>query len=67
MKTRMVARECAATARTQRRTIQRHHAPRLNRIYPHRHLARGRIDVGDPAENVFAVRQNALYIDDRAV
>jgi len=47
--------------------LQRHHALRLNRILPHRHLARGRIDVGDPAEAVFAVRQHALDIDDRVV
>ena len=47
--------------------IQRHHALRLNRILPDRHLARSRFDVGDPAKKVFVVRHHALDVDDRAV
>ena len=47
--------------------LQRHHALRLNRILPDRHLARSRFDVGDPAKKVFVVRHHALDVDDRAV
>ena len=58
MEIRFVARECAATAQNSTAAVnQRHHTLRFDRI----------IDVRDPAQKVFAICQDPLDVDDRAV